>query len=36
MEIAFAASCVVTGGVIWLYCSLEDKVLRRAVVKRYG
>jgi predicted GH43/DUF377 family glycosyl hydrolase len=34
-DIAFAASCVVVDNAIWLYYSLEDKVLRRALIKRY-
>ncbi|OJU11472.1 MAG: glycosidase [Caulobacterales bacterium 68-7] len=34
-DIAFAASCVVMGDDIWLYYSLEDKILRRARVRRY-
>lgn len=35
IDIAFAASCLVMGEDIWLYYSLEDKVLRRALVRRY-
>jgi len=35
-DIAFAASCIEREGAIWLYYSLEDKVLRRARVQRYG
>jgi predicted GH43/DUF377 family glycosyl hydrolase len=35
-DIAFASSCLVMGGDIWLYYSLEDKILRRARVRRYG
>lgn len=34
-DIAFAASCIVTGNTIWLYYSLEDKILRRARIHRY-
>jgi hypothetical protein len=34
-DIAFAASCVVMGENIWLYYSLEDKILRRARVRYY-
>jgi predicted GH43/DUF377 family glycosyl hydrolase len=35
-DIAFAASCIVAGDVIWLYYSLEDKILRRARIHRYA
>jgi beta-1,2-mannobiose phosphorylase / 1,2-beta-oligomannan phosphorylase len=35
-DIAFAASCLVMGEDIWLYYSLEDKILRRALIRRYG
>jgi predicted GH43/DUF377 family glycosyl hydrolase len=34
-DIAFAASCLVIDGVIYLYFSLEDRVLRRARIKRF-
>lgn len=34
-DIAFAASCVVSGEDIWLYYSLEDRILRRARIRRY-
>lgn len=34
-DIAFAASCVVAGGDVWLYYSLEDSISRRARVSRY-
>lgn len=34
-DIAFAASCVVGGDDIWLYYSLEDRILRRARIRRY-
>ncbi|WP_159983657.1 MULTISPECIES: glycosidase [unclassified Novosphingobium] len=34
-DIAFAASCVATSDGIWLYYSLEDRILRRAFIKRY-
>lgn len=34
-DIAFAASTVVVGGDLWLYYSLEDRILRRALVQRY-
>lgn len=34
-DIAFAASCLVTDDAIWLYFSLEDKILRRARIQRY-
>ena len=32
-DIAFAASCLVIGDDVWLYYSLEDKILRRALVR---
>jgi predicted GH43/DUF377 family glycosyl hydrolase len=35
-DIAFAASVVIKRDGIWLYYSLEDRVLRRATVTRYG
>ncbi|ABQ67063.1 hypothetical protein Swit_0696 [Rhizorhabdus wittichii RW1] len=35
-DIAFAASCLVMGEDIWLYYSLEDKILRRALVRLYA
>lgn len=35
-DIAFAASCIEIGGSIFLYYSLEDRVLRRARVRRYA
>lgn len=35
-DIAFAASCLVRGKDIWLYYSLEDRILRRALVHRFG
>lgn len=35
-DIAFAASCLVEGDAIWLYYSLEDRILRRARIHRYG
>ncbi|KQX25527.1 MULTISPECIES: glycosidase [unclassified Sphingomonas] len=35
-DIAFAASCLVMGEDIWLYYSLEDRILRRARIRRYG
>ncbi|WP_333836458.1 glycosidase [Novosphingobium sp.] len=35
-DIAFAASCLVDGDAIWLYYSLEDRILRRARIHRYG
>jgi predicted GH43/DUF377 family glycosyl hydrolase len=35
-DIAFAASCLVMGDDIWLYYSLEDKILRRARIRCYG
>ena len=34
-DIAFAASCLVISDDIWLYYSLEDKILRRARIRRY-
>ena len=34
-DIAFAASCLVEGEDILLYYSLEDRILRRATVRRY-
>lgn len=34
-DIAFAASCLVVGEDIWLYYSLEDRILRRARIHRY-
>lgn len=34
-DIAFAASCLVMAEDIWLYYSLEDKILRRARIHRY-
>lgn len=34
-DIAFAASCLVQRDGIWLYFSLEDRILRRALVRRY-
>ena len=34
-DIAFAASCLVQREGIWLYYSLEDRILRRALVRRY-
>jgi len=34
-DIAFAASCLVRHDGIWLYFSLEDRILRRALVRRY-
>lgn len=34
-DIAFAASCLVIGSDIWLYYSLEDRILRRARITRY-
>lgn len=34
-DIAFAASCLLIGDAIWLYYSLEDKILRRARIRRY-
>ena len=35
-DIAFAASTVTEGDRIGLYYSLEDRILRRAMVRRYG
>lgn len=35
-DIAFAASCLVMPDAIWLYYSLEDKILRRARIACYG
>lgn len=35
-DIAFAASCLECGKDIWLYYSLEDRILRRAKVARYS
>lgn len=35
-DIAFAASCLIEGEDILLYYSLEDRILRRATVKRYS
>jgi hypothetical protein len=35
-DIAFAASCLDDGQTILLYFSLEDRVLRRAHVRRYS
>lgn len=35
-DIAFAASCLVQGDDIHLYYSLEDRLLSRALVRRYG
>lgn len=35
-DIAFAASTTLEAGDIWLYYSLEDRLLRRARVRRYG
>jgi predicted GH43/DUF377 family glycosyl hydrolase len=35
-DIAFAASCLVEGTTIYLYYSLEDRVLRRATVRAIG
>ena len=35
-DIAFAASCLVTEDCIQLYFSIEDRLLRRADVRRYG
>ncbi len=35
-DIAFAASCIVEGGAISLYYSLEDSILRRAKVQHYA
>ncbi|MEG3125921.1 glycosidase [Sphingomonas sp. GB1N7] len=35
-DIAFAASTVMEGDLIALYFSLEDRILRRALIRRYG
>ncbi|RYF10436.1 MAG: glycosidase, partial [Oxalobacteraceae bacterium] len=35
-DIAFAASTVMEGDLIALYYSLEDRKLRRALVRRYA
>jgi len=35
-DIAFAASCLEQGKAIWLYYSLEDKLLRRARIQQYA
>jgi predicted GH43/DUF377 family glycosyl hydrolase len=35
VDIAFAASCLDDGKTIWLYYSLEDRVLRRASIVRF-
>ena len=35
-DIAFAASTVMEGDLIALYFSLEDRKLRRALVRRYA
>ncbi|SEN05490.1 Predicted glycosyl hydrolase, GH43/DUF377 family [Sphingomonas gellani] len=35
-DIAFAASTVMEGELIALYYSIEDRILRRALVRRYG
>ena len=35
-DIAFAASTVVEGDTIWLYYSLEDRILRRAKIRYYA
>ena len=35
-DIAFAASSVAEGDLIALYYSLEDRMLRRALIRRYG
>jgi len=35
-DIAFAASCLVEEDGIRLYYSLEDRILRRALVRRYA
>lgn len=35
-DIAFAASCLEKDGAIWLYYSLEDRILRRARIARYA
>ncbi|MEO8723736.1 MAG: glycosidase, partial [Sphingobium sp.] len=34
-DIAFAASTMIVEGEIWLYYSLEDSILRRAIVRCY-
>lgn len=34
-DIAFAASCLVEDDIIYLYYSLEDRILKRALVKTY-
>lgn len=34
-DIAFAASCVEADGGLWLYHSLEDRILQRAFIRRY-
>lgn len=34
-DIAFAASCVEDDAGVWLYYSLEDAILRRALIRRY-
>lgn len=36
VDIAFAASCLVEGEEVQLYYSLEDRILRRATVRRCG
>lgn len=33
-DIAFAASCVIVGEEVWLYYSIEDTMLQRAIVRR--
>lgn len=35
-DIAFAASTIIVDGEIWLYYSLEDRILRRAHITRYA
>ena len=35
-DIAFAASTVMEGELVALYYSIEDRILRRALVRRYG
>jgi len=35
-DIAFAASCLADGDSIWLYYSLEDRILSRACIKRFA
>lgn len=35
VDIAFAASCLDIGGATYLYFSLEDRVLRRAIIKGF-